>query len=194
MVDDLAADDKPRMDFLRACLTKLGLQVNQEQNSVPTLSRLHLSSLSPSDTSELLVSLQDLISVQDGEEFIKDENDTFLLEKPSAWSMDSVGVTLSGTENENTDDEAAEDRIVDYDKILKRLMIHEKDHPASKETPYFNHEAFFASLKDYQSKLPEHKGLFGKHVLYGEVVTSTNTMLEKCITPTHPKAASQQIS
>lgn len=182
VVDEIAKDEKPRVDFLKACLSKLGLQASQEEIAVPSLSRLHLSSLNPADTSELVASLQEIISIQDGEEYIKDENDVFRLEKPSSWSLSSILNALPGVsvpKTDGVDDDV--DRLRDYDTAVKRVVIHEDKYPAGKETPYFNHHAFFANLKHYQSALKETDGVFGKHLLYGEVVTSTNTMLEKYV-------------
>jgi len=180
VVDALARDDKARTDFLKACLAKLGLQVNQDQITVPSLSRLHLTSMHPSDTSNVIEGLREIISTEKGEEYIKDENDTFHLEKPATWSMGSLFGALSSGSTEKTDHkDDAEDRILDYSTVVKRLLVHDKDHPASKETPYFNHHAYYANLKHYQT-LGESVNLdFGKNLLYGEVVTSTNTMLEK---------------
>lgn len=162
----------------------MGLRVNQEQTTIPSLSRLHLSSAVKSDTATLLEALRELISMQDGEEYIKDENDIFHLEKPSTWSLGSIVDALPGAATKNSKDKQNEeaedqDRIVDYDKVVKRLVIHDKDQPESKDTPYFNHQAFFANLKHYESQSRECDGTFGKNLLYGEVVTSTNTMLEK---------------
>jgi len=150
VVDEVAKDEKPRVDFLKACLIKLGLQASQEESAVPSLSRLHLSSLNPADTSELVASLHEIISIQDGEEYIKDENDTFRLEKPSAWSLSSIlnvlpRVTIGKTDG--VDDDMV--RPHDYETVVKRVVIYEEDHPAGKETPYFNYYAFFANLKYY---------------------------------------------
>lgn len=184
MVDALARDDKARIDFLKACLAKLGLQVNQDQITVPSLSRLHLTSMHPSDTSNVIESLREIISTEEGEEYIKDENDIFHLEKPATWSMGSLVGALSPGSNKKTDHkDDAEDRILDYSAVVKRLVIHDKDHPASKETPYFNHHAYYANLKHYQTLEESVNTDFGKHLLYGEVVTSTNTMLEKYVWP-----------
>jgi biotin--protein ligase len=182
VVDEIAEDEKLRVDFLKACLIKLGLQASQEESAVPSLSRLHLSSLNPADTSELVASLQEIISIQDGQEYIKDENDTFRLEKRSAWSLSSIVNVLPGVSIGKTDGTVDDmDRPHDFDTVVKRVVIHEEDHPAGKETPYFNHHSFFANLKHYQSTLKESDGVFGTHLLYGEVVTSTNTMLEKYV-------------
>ncbi|KAI9715170.1 MAG: hypothetical protein M1812_006149 [Candelaria pacifica] len=179
LVDRVAADDKPRTEFLKACLTKLGLQVSQGNNPVPSLSRLHLSSIQPSDVEELVASLQDIITIRDGEEYIQGENDTFHIEKPAAWSLGSLATALPGVATDNNDKANAVDRSLDYSTVIKRVCLHSKDYPACKETPDFNHHAFFANLKHYHSSSKESEGDFGKYLMYGEVVTSTNTMLEK---------------
>ena len=184
MVEDLAEDDKQRTDFLKACLLKLGLKVSQETTAVPSLSRLHLSSVLPNGTSDIMAGLQEIISIADGEEYIKDENDTFHLEKPSAWSLGSLAKALTGEKSEKTDDgDDDEDRIIDYNAVIKRLVVHAKEPPSSKETPYFNHDAFYANLRYYESRTQGAKNGFGNSILYGEVVTSTNTMLEKYTYP-----------
>jgi biotin---protein ligase len=185
VIDTLAEDEKHRMDFLKACLLKLGLTVNQENVAVPSLSRIHLSSLRPTETPELLSTLSEIIKVSsDGEEYIKDENDTFHLEKPATWKMSKLDQALpSDEESEKKQADKAgldgvEDRIVDYNKVIKRILAHEDDIPSSKETPYFNHHAYYSNLKHYQSESDEDEHDFGKHLMYGEVVTSTNTILE----------------
>ncbi|KAK4694483.1 biotin---protein ligase, partial [Lecanoromycetidae sp. Uapishka_2] len=180
IVEALAEDDKQRTDFLMACLLKLGLDVNQENTAVPSLSRLHLSSMLPNGTSAMMKSLREIITITDGEEYIKDENDTFHIEKPSAWSLSSIADSLPGTKKANTDaGDDDEDRIIDYNAVVKRLIVHDKEPPASKETPYFNHHAFFANLKYYQGQGQNESDDFGVNIMYGEVVTSTNTLLEK---------------
>lgn len=180
IVENLAEDDKQRIDFLKGCLLKLGLQVSENNNVVPSLSRLHICSAQLSGASELMASLQEIISTEDGEEYIKDENDTFHFEKPSAWSLVSVAGALPASDGEQTDSGSVdEDRIIDYNAVVKRVVVHKDDLPSSKETPYFNHHAFFANLRHYQSKWPKNDDPFGDYVMYGEVVTSTNTLLEK---------------
>lgn len=190
---------------MKACLSKLGLKVNQDDAGVPSLSRLHLSSAQPSDISELVSSWSDIIDTENGEEYIKAENDTFILEKPSAWSLANLAKVLpaavqsilpvSGevTTTEHTSIpetqivvEDPTDKIVDYDKVVKRIVAHESSLPEGKETPYFNHHAFFANLQHYNAKAHNHEGVFGKTLLYGEVVTSTNTLLEKSAAPPCP--------
>ncbi|MCJ1449964.1 biotin holocarboxylase synthetase [Mycoblastus sanguinarius] len=180
IVDALAEDEKQRTDFLKACLLKLGLKVNQENTAVPSLSRLHLSSVLPGGTSKMMADLQEIITIVDGEEYIKDDNDTFHLEKPSAWSLGSIADALPAVSSEKTDEGGdAEDRDIDYNAVVKRLVVHDKEPPQSKETPYFNHDSFFANLEHYETRTKGCGDNIGKSFMYGEVVTSTNTILEK---------------
>ncbi|KAF2147818.1 class II aaRS and biotin synthetase [Myriangium duriaei CBS 260.36] len=192
----LGADDKPRVDFMKACLTKLGLKINQDSSSVPSLSRLHLSSLRSGDLSDTLQSLKGDITTENGEQLIKGENDTFLIEQDGSWGLSNIKAALPSvvqkavdavasfqteTEHSATEEEttAEEDKIVDYDSITKRIVIHSTSQPESKETPYFNHAAFFANLDHYNTAIKNRASTFGRTLLYGEVVTSTNTLLEK---------------
>ncbi len=140
------------------------------------------------EVSELLEELKDVITVEDGEEYIKGENDNFHIEKHSSgWSLNSLvkSLPLLGSEtsegHSKTDktDNATDDRILDYNAIVKRLIPHEAEWPGGKETPYFNHHAFFANLKRYQQEGSSEAEEFGNVLMYGEVVTSTNTILEK---------------
>ena len=188
LVKTLADDDEARTMFLKACLTKLGLMVSEETATVPSLSRLHLSSLHSFLIPELLSSWKEIITRENGEEYIKGENDTFHLEKQdSRWSLDSLvkSLPLEGVyrtkedEADQMDGAGSDNRILDYEAIIKRLIPHEVDWPGTKETPYFNHHAFYSNLQAYQQENFIESEDFGKHLMYGEVVTSTNTMLEK---------------
>lgn len=179
VVNALAEDDQQRTEFLKACLRKLGLEINQEQSPVPSLSRLHLSSELPSSTSELVASLADIISVQDGQEYIEDENDKFYVSRRSAWSPQPLAHALVVSETERVRNEADQDRILDYSKIPKWIVAHDDGSPHIEDTPFFDHLAFFANLRHFQSTSLAEGDAFGKYLLYGEVVTSTNTMLEK---------------
>ncbi|CAG8977908.1 hypothetical protein HYALB_00001786 [Hymenoscyphus albidus] len=187
LVKDLAEDDELRVTFLKASLLKFGLIVSEDKPSVPSLSRLHLSSQHHFLVPELLSSWQDIITIEDGEEYIKGENDTFHFEKQdSRWSLNALSDSLSLSDASPEQAVAnkkggvvVNDRIVDYDAITKHIIPHESDWPASKETPYFNHHSFYANLRKFQSESGGKAEEFGKTLLYGEVVTSTNTLLEK---------------
>lgn len=189
LVDSLTEDDNLRVDFMKACLTKMGLHVAKEISTVPLLSALHLSSLHNIEVVELFQDLKEELTTEDGEDFVKGENDTFLIEKhDSSWSLDSLGSSLPHIDSNTKDGAEADklvsgvgDRNIDYNKVVKRLIFHESGWPRNKETPYFNHDLFYSSLVDYQNESGSRAEDFGKLLMYGEVLTSTNTILEKYV-------------
>jgi biotin--protein ligase len=99
----------------------------------------------------------------------------------ASTSTASATAAAVGKENRKPrTDSLSLDRIPDFNAIVKELVAHENDLPDGKETPHFNHQAYFANLKTYIPKhCRESQGTWGECLLYGEVVTSTNTMLEK---------------
>lgn len=174
LISTLRAADEGRAAFLKACLTKLGLEVNQDTSSIPSLSRMHLSAMNGGEVDDLLHGLEEAITREDGEEYIQGENDMFHLEKPDTkWDMNALKRTLSQDSNA-----LAADGIIDYSAIPKRVMIHDETWPDTKETPYFNHHAYYSNLKAYR-QIDQEAENWGDHLMYGEVVTSTNTLLEK---------------
>lgn len=189
LIKSLAEDDDHRTNFLKACLTKLGLEVNHEGSSVPSLSKLHLSALDPQDVGGLVTSFSDIITRdEDNEEIIKDGNDSFHIEHPdSRWSVNELRDSLQSAHVDDKDGNAARydparatgiDGLVDYNKVLKTIVPHESSWPEPKETPYFNHHDYYASLQEFRRRETESYE-WGDALMYGEVVTSTNTLLEK---------------
>ncbi|KAI0875785.1 class II aaRS and biotin synthetase [Hypoxylon argillaceum] len=182
LIASLQAGDSDRVSFLKACLTKLGLEVSQESSGVPSLSRLHLSSIVSSNVDDLLYSWEDIISKEDGEEYIRAEHDIFHLEKPETrWCMNELKDTL--TVNEITGEltkpsSSTDEALIDYTTIVKRITTHEQAWPEAKATPYFNHHAFYSSLREYRQTDTDAEE-WGNYLMYGEVLTSTNTILEK---------------
>ncbi|KAJ8120706.1 hypothetical protein O1611_g10297 [Lasiodiplodia mahajangana] len=154
LIASLQAGDGERVSFLKACLTKLGLEVSQESSGVPSLSRLHLSSIISSNVDDLLFSWEEIISREDGEEYIRAEHDTFHLEKPETrWCMSEMKDALSHNEitgELTTPSSSTEQALIDYTTIIKRIITHERAWPEAKETPYFNHHAFYSSLREYR--------------------------------------------
>lgn len=189
------ADEKQRVDFMKACLTKLGLEVSRETEAVPSLSRLHLSSSKSSDVAELLQSWTDaglLTRDEHGRETIKGENDTFIIQEEGRFDLDRVKDALPSTSSDSEQQNGDEGKpstnsrssnspeLLDYNSVRKTILTHESCHPDGKSTPYFNHHAYYANLKHYHTTLsPGLPQAFGRHLLYGEVVTSTQSMLEK---------------
>lgn len=175
LVDAIVADHDKRIAFLKACLLKLGLNISEANTVTPSLSRLHLSSVYPTDVGQLVERLKDITTItEDDTKRIIGENDTFVLE---SWGESLSLDSLLGVLDNN--DESLADKIVDYNKIEKRIQIHDKGSPLLKETPYFNHDTYFWHLKDYRSLSRSSPEQFGSFLLYGEIVTSTNTILEK---------------
>jgi biotin--protein ligase len=209
MVEALAADDKQRVDFMKACIAKLGLRPSQDDQAVPSLSRLHLSTLDSSEAAEIFASWTEIVEQVDGEYLIKGENDTFQLEKQSGSCKSSDTLTLQDLSDSlptvikdvlpaamtTTSDSAAvaaaaaattapseqqkDTAIIDYDKVTKKLLIHDTSLPDTKQTPYFNHHAYFSNLSTYRNHNLHMHQTFGNTLLYAEVITSTNTLLEK---------------
>lgn len=176
LIESLAEDDELRASFLKACLVKLGLEVSQDDTPVPSLSKLHLSAAEPTDVGLLVQSFSDITTQEQNEEFIRGLNDTFHLEKPdSRWSMTSLTEALVPASNDKTQ---PRDAMVDHSQVIKRIVSHEQEWPESKETPYFNHGLFYNSLFDYR-QVDREADTWGDILMYGEVVTSTNTLLDK---------------
>jgi len=169
MVAALAADDKERTDFLKVCLSKLGLEVTQE-STVPSLSSLHMSGIDTDGPMDILSGLGAAFTKEGQSEYLKDEHDKFRIERPGTWNLGDLEESLPASQ--------PTEGIIDYQAITKRLVFHD-DIPDSKLTPYFNHHAFYSNLRQYQAESKGDASTFGNNLLYGEVVTSTNTVLEK---------------
>ncbi|CAA9966406.1 Biotin-[acetyl-CoA-carboxylaseligase] [Pyrenophora teres f. maculata] len=217
VIEDIIATDATRLAFMRLILEKLGLQVNEQEQAVPSLSRLHLTAHNLADVTEIVAKWTEILTVIDGDEYIKGENDVFRIEKEgTVWGMKELKRAVSamseklptllavtqeskeqgeavdessGKEKAKTKEEEIQecieytainnsDQILDHDKIVKAIVPHEKQLPSTSETP-FHHEAFYANLHFYHNKLRNPNASFGKHLMYAEVVTSTNTLLEK---------------
>ncbi|KAK7424715.1 biotin holocarboxylase synthetase [Neonectria punicea] len=176
LIDNLADEDKSRVDFLKACLSKLGLEVSLSDAGVPSLSRLHLSSLEETGVSELLASMEDIIDKENGEEWIRGEGDTFHIQnEETIWNVESLQQSLAQPDESGA---SSSSLTTDYSKIVKKIMPHEKGPPHPKLTPQFNHGLYFSSLRRYQKMEPQAEE-WGNLLMYGEVLTSTNTILEK---------------
>ena len=219
VIDSVTATDAHRQAFMRLVLQKLGLQVNEQEQAVPSLSRLHLTSHHLTDVSDLMASWAEILTLVDGDQYVKGENDIFRIEKEgSVWSVKELKravsamseklptlATVTGQSEGQQDTGAKEevkdkkksktkeeeikecieyttsttsDQIQDYDKIVKAIVPHTSGVPTTKET-LFHHEAFYANLHHYHTKLRNPNASFGKYLMYGEVVTSTNSLLEK---------------
>lgn len=199
-LEKIKRDEQLRSDFMRGCLTKLGLKVSDETNVTPSLSKLYLSSQTPEGIEKLMNALGEIITSENGQEYIRDESDSFILERPSTFSVASLQKALS-SEADGTDSSEARpdgttssvaigkvgdtanlttrDQITDFAAIVKPISVHATSPPSSKETPYFDHSAYFTNLAHYYASARESNTDIGKNLMYGEVVTSTQSILEK---------------
>ncbi|TGZ83394.1 class II aaRS and biotin synthetase [Ascodesmis nigricans] len=185
LINTLAADDAHRIQFIKLILSKLDITVPEAPSAqvIPELSSIHLTSFIPSDCGHLLSRLSDIITDTNDstpEKQIKDEADTFIVEVNSSSSKSSSDAISHIAPTDTTLNYSGEPVLnTDYTSTPKRLIIHNSGFPNDTETPHFNHAAFYGSLEYYRSLSRMSPSQFGQFMLYGETVTSTNTLLEK---------------
>ncbi|KAF3990867.1 hypothetical protein FT663_01900 [Candidozyma haemuli var. vulneris] len=165
----IESNDYERKRFLRACLSKMGLKVNDDvEGSIPRLTPIYLSSsLDPSNARGLLSTLQENLDFVAPRTF-EDINDTFVLHDEKDSDI---------TEDSEMDGEQSFDQVLSAPKHIK--FFTSDAFPSHTETPYFNMEKYFAQLKRLHEANNESIGSIGSLLAYGEVVTSTNTLLDK---------------
>lgn len=162
IVQALETEDEKRLSFVRYLLHSIGLQVdgvdgvngvdgaNGAKGAIPQLSRLTLSSKTPG---ELVSAVNGIVAnTRMTGNIVEGENDRFQLH-------DHTG-QFGGL---------AESPAPDGTEAVKHVDIYPY-YPPSKTTPCFDHGLYYSSLTT---------AMLGHSVLYGEVVTSTSTMLEK---------------
>ncbi len=133
------------------------------------LSAIHISSITPSNAQKLKESWHDLIISKNEAEYIVDKKDTFRIETVTTGrsiagkdkGQESLPVVNPPRENEFS------------------LLIHSQDHPTLRETPYFDHNEFYSKIKQRRSLFSHSLDSFGSYLMYGQVMTSTNTILER---------------
>jgi biotin--protein ligase len=178
LVAKLAANDRSRLSFLNACLSKLGLEVNHGGAAIPPLSSLHLSSLNHIELVQLLQSWEDIIDQEDGQKLIKGEGNVFNLQDAESYlDVDSLRTSLSGMEKYTNNGYG----FTGADSASKKIIAHGKEYPQSKHTPQFKHGLYYSSLDSYRQQERDARS-WGSVLMYGEVLMSTNTLLEKSVT------------
>jgi biotin--protein ligase len=162
----LLENDEARIRFFRSCISRLGLTVNTDRNAMPTPSAMYLSSACPSDVSNLVRSWKDIIMG----DVIVDQLDTFRVEKPPT----------AGHDNRGSLDVSKADEVANQgpgQRPTKRIVLYDQGYPSSEDASFFNHDLFYTSLKQSPDLGPTKKAWFGRYLLYGEVMESTNTLL-----------------
>ena len=150
-------------------LSKLGLDVNHEGTAVPSLTPLHLTSLYPDEAHELYDSWDEIIFKERNDEYIRADADVFKLLRPG-FSPGTRDAMITVRDVEDMEESAT-----------KTLVLYETTRP--REISSFDFVKYYDSLKYYRAS-EESIGSseatdWGNLLLYGSVVTSTNTMLEK---------------
>lgn len=169
VVDLIEANDHERRLFLRAVLDKMGLKTNGDvDGAVPRLTPIFFSSLmDPSVARNLLSTLQDKMEFVSGNTF-EDVNDTFVLHDEKDSDI---------TEDTEMDGEQSFDQVVSAPKHIK--FFTSQAFPSHAQTPYFSMAKYFDELKHLHDANNQPIGQIGQLLGYGEVVTSTNTLLDK---------------
>lgn len=180
LISRLQEDDEARFKFLGACLGKLGLEVSPAENpALPTLSDIHLSAVDSSHVSELLCAWADVIDKENNQEYIKGEGDTFCIQSDQQDGL-PVRDLLRGLQGAGDHHHTGETGIIDYSTITKHIIAHENAPPTTEMTPRFNHGLYYSSLDRFQ-RIEEGAETWGNVLMYGHVVTSTNSLLEKFV-------------
>ncbi|KAF8463122.1 biotin-protein ligase [Kalaharituber pfeilii] len=180
LVDSITRDHDKQVAFLRGCLSKLGLRVSENVYEVPALTPLHLTAIYPEDIGSLVTNLRELVTKDGaGQDVVVGENDTFVLKTPpSSLSLESLSL-----QSQQAEDSAARgkevDEVLDYTTVPKTVYTHTTSYPSTSSTPYFNHITYYKALLEYRSQSRSSPSQFGSFILYGEVLTSTSTLLDK---------------
>lgn len=167
VVADLEQHESGRRQFLRACLAHMGLRVNSDAGlGLPRLTPLYLSShLDPTRVQTIVSDLRENMDFV-GKDTFEDVHDTFVLQE------DKTELHLVDTGAESIDE------ICDGVKHIQ--ILSDGTLPDLKQTPYFDMSRYFERLGRLYEKNkiePQHRD-FGSVLGYGEVVTSTNTLLD----------------
>lgn len=184
LINNLILAEPSRKQFLRAIFARIGLNVvgytkpsqtakpELQENQVPALTPLYLSGLRLSDYQRLV---QNLKVTADATSHLRDVNDTFFIRPLSA----NANIDLQSLSLNEADDEPQEKKIKDI--IVVDAPSTEPVYPPNNLTKHFDLSKFFDNLKNHRAQ--QWGGAswfsFGNTMLYGEVVTSTQTMLDK---------------
>ncbi|TCD68669.1 biotin holocarboxylase synthetase [Steccherinum ochraceum] len=158
--------ERIRRALLEESLQQLGLKLPQKESSAWIHPLPQILTSSPASPSAVQAVIASLSSVQvDG--IIKDEHDTF------AFHTVTEGKTVLQEARNSPSSETTIKHIITYpDGQL----------PSREDTPLFNISQYYADLAAARAKatsLPPASWGIGEALLYGEVVTSTQTMLDK---------------
>ncbi|GAA5855700.1 hypothetical protein JCM9279_003307 [Rhodotorula babjevae] len=160
--------ERARLNLIRGSLSALDLEVSDAPAPAPRLLPLFLAS---DDSSAMQRTAGALAGVAQAtgpaEASVVDRNDTFVLHAASSASQ-----LLHRARHPDT---PAPEEPEQLQKELKHICICDEALPPTALTPLFDLAMYFATLRTVQPA----PAPFGHVLLYGEVVTSTQTMLDK---------------
>ena len=167
--------EEPRLALLRATLRLLDLHIPDDKRSVVGPTPLFLTSIDPADAQSLATGIAAKFpssSVNNGTTILADVHDTFTIHSQAG---------LAALHAESSDAPSMRRRSVSDHTRLDLVVCSEGCPPAATYTPIFDIAAFQAHLQEARQRLRfPYKPSFGSELLYGEVVTSTQTVLDKC--------------
>ncbi|KAG0321707.1 biotin holocarboxylase synthetase [Dissophora globulifera] len=183
VVTRLIEKESERRLFLRSVLAMMGLKVKKLDSvrsvgapppealgGVPALTPLYLASIHPSYTTRLE---QILTTLANTDSQIQETNDTFHLVPSPQHRVPQHIPTIVEIEGEEGED-----------KVVKNIVLCPTEPPPANLTPEFDMNIFFRHLQHVRQfgsiQNPFSSDFtFGNSLLYGQVVTSTQTMLDK---------------
>lgn len=163
LVQELRQNNEQRAQFLQQILVHLGLKTNQEAaGAVPRLTPLIVSTATPELATGLVRSLQEGVGI-DASGLMHCAKDTFR-------------VVTSGELQAPASLDAEE--YEDPEEAIKILSVCGTQYPPHKETPFFNVAHFHAELQR-QAARDNTTATLGTTLVYGEVLTLTNLLMDK---------------
>lgn len=164
IVNGLREHNDSRQKFLKACLQKLGLKVNENEVVRPRLTPLILTSPVQGVVSRIVSDIvADVGFSGESSDIIKGNQDSFRFHK--------------GEEASLLHHLSKQKEFEDPDTIVKELYAFTEALPDRKLSNYFDIKQYFRLLQERYGALSGKEA--GSILLYGEVVTSTSSMLDK---------------
>ncbi|GAA5964359.1 hypothetical protein JCM3765_006388 [Sporobolomyces pararoseus] len=155
-----------RLNLVRGTLGQLGLDVSDGPAPLPKLLPLLLAAADPSLAQQIASEIASRgEALSDSTAGLVDRNDTFVLHPAS--SFDSLVHSARSRQGTSDPEELRQEH--------KLICVCDESIIASTSTPLFNVSSYFANLSHLSNGAPS----IGQALLYGEVVTSTQTMLDK---------------
>lgn len=162
VVSKLTETDHNRRVFLKECLKKMGLRVSENVDStIPRVTPMYVVSPYENKVRDIYETLKQNLDLKN--ELFQDQNDNFVFVDESREDYDAI-------EDDGCDDDDPT-KSTKYVNFLTSQTI-----PTNKMVHYFNIEKYFSSLNTLSNGSA---GDIGSVLGYSEVITSTNTIMDK---------------